>query len=223
MNVSLSKTVEEKKFCPIGSDSEISSIFCRNSHGCVQKSAPAVFRKDLFARINLWRYHLPSLVQAAGDHEPEHRTQLALSRELGRTTRFNAEAKAEYLKFSLSKTSPLVGKFPSVGLQHHRLSASGNTGADTGWIGFGRCWLKWRLARWIEDADQCVDNIMQAAWSLGYFDRMQLESNHFRFLPESIKEVWQRQAGHCSMFPVWPKRKTRTIAIGYENIWRNSV
>ena len=59
----LLKAVEEKRFYPVGSDKEVHSDFqliagtCRDLAQDVQQGR---FREDLFARLNMWTFHLPA-------------------------------------------------------------------------------------------------------------------------------------------------------------------
>ena len=177
----LLKAVEEKKFYPIGSDSEISSDFlliAGTNRDLRAEVRAGRFREDLFARINLWHYHLPSLAQRREDIEPNIEHQLALaSQELGRTTRFNAEAKAEYLKFSLSEQALWLGNFRDLASSITRLSTLATQGRITVELVKAEIErLKWGWQDKFEEADQSTDNRCRLPDHLDYFDRMQLEN-----------------------------------------------
>jgi len=177
----LLKAIEEKKFYPIGSDSEISSDFlliAGTNRDLRAEVRAGRFREDLFARINLWHYHLPSLAQRREDIEPNIEHQLALaSHELGRTTRFNAEAKAEYLKFSLSEQALWLGNFRDLASSITRLSTLATQGRIT--VELVRAEierLKWGWQDGFEDTNQYADNMCRLPDHLDYFDWMQLEN-----------------------------------------------
>ena len=69
----LLRALEEKRFLPLGSDREASSDF-QLIAGTNRNLAEAVrdgrFREDLLARINLWTFGLPALVDRREDIEP---------------------------------------------------------------------------------------------------------------------------------------------------------
>lgn len=58
----LLKAIEEKRFFPMGADSEVQSDFqlIAGTHRDLRKQvAEGLFREDLYARINLWTFELP--------------------------------------------------------------------------------------------------------------------------------------------------------------------
>lgn len=77
----LLKAIEEKRFYPVGSDSEVSSSFqliAGTNRDLRHEVRAGRFREDLFARINIWHYRLPSLCERREDIEPNIVHQLAL-------------------------------------------------------------------------------------------------------------------------------------------------
>lgn len=157
----LLKAIEEKKFYPVGGDREVDSDFqlIAGTHRDLRRDVLAGrFREDLFARINLWTYELPSLAERPEDIEPNLDYLLAQhSNELGRMTRFNTEARRKYLAFAMSPAAEWRGNFRDLGASVMRLAtlADGGRisdelveaeiarlrtlwaptdGADTGWV-----------------------------------------------------------------------------------------
>ena len=122
----LLKAVEETRFYPMGSDKEVSSDFqliAGTNRDLRVDVAEGRFREDLFARINLWSYTLPGLADRAEDIEPNMDHQLArVGAEIGRAVRFNAEARAAYLRFAKSSEAPWTGNFRDLAASITRLA-----------------------------------------------------------------------------------------------------
>jgi transcriptional regulatory protein RtcR len=90
------------------------------------------FREDLFARINLWTYELPSLAQRPEDIEPNIDYLLARhSEEAGAQARFNKEARAGYMRFAGSHEAKWSGNFRDLSASVTRMA----TLAEGGRIG----------------------------------------------------------------------------------------
>lgn len=132
----LLKAVEEKTFYPVGGDKLAGSDFqlIAGTHRDLGRDVLAGrFREDLFARINLWTYELPSLAQRPEDIEPNIDYLLAQqSRELGRQVGFNKEARHKYLRFATSPAAKWQGNFRDLGASMLRLAtlAEGGRIAD---------------------------------------------------------------------------------------------
>jgi transcriptional regulatory protein RtcR len=122
----LLKAVEEKRFLPMGSDREVASDFqliAGTNRDLRIDVAEGRFREDLYARINLWAYTLPGLNQRPEDLEPNIEHLLARAGgELGRAMRFNAEAKAQYLRFAQSSEAAWSGNFRDLSASITRLA-----------------------------------------------------------------------------------------------------
>lgn len=180
----LLKAVEEKRFLPMGSDTEVSSDFQliagtnRDLRFDVEQGR---FREDLFARINLWSYTLPGLAQRPEDIEPnvEHLLTRAAA-EAGRAVRFNAEAKTRYLQFAKSAAALWSGNFRDLTASVTRMA----TLADGGRISTGLVdaeiqrlnWL-WQRAEAASPGNMDINKLLapEVAGGLDLFDRMQLE------------------------------------------------
>jgi transcriptional regulatory protein RtcR len=122
----LLKAIEEKRFFPVGADREVESDFqlvAGTNRDLRAEVAAGRFRDDLFSRINLWTYDLPGLAQRPEDIEPNVEHLLALNaRETGHAARFNAEAKAQYLRFAQSAQAHWSGNFRDLGASVTRLA-----------------------------------------------------------------------------------------------------
>jgi transcriptional regulatory protein RtcR len=131
----LLKAIEEKNFFPVGGDKLVLSDFqlIAGTHRDLRQDVQAGrFREDLFARINLWTYELPSLAQRPEDIEPNIDYQLAQqSAELGRKVSFNKEARQKYLKFATSPSALWQGNFRDLGASILRLATLAEAGRIT--------------------------------------------------------------------------------------------
>jgi transcriptional regulatory protein RtcR len=123
----LLKAIEEKTFYPVGSDKEASSDFqlIAGTHRDLRVDVEiGRFREDLFARINLWTYELPSLARRSEDIEPNLDYLLAQQAvELGRKIAFNKEARQKYLQFATSPQALWRGNFRDLGASVMRMGA----------------------------------------------------------------------------------------------------
>lgn len=183
----LLKAVEEKRFFPMGSDREASSDFqliAGTNRDLRVDVAAGRFREDLYARINLWSYTLPGLAQRPEDLEPNIDHLLArAAADTGRAVRFNAEAKAQYLRFAESDEAPWRGNFRDLSASITRLA----TLADGGRISTGLVQAELQRLRWLWQhgaaAPAALDDVdlgsvldEQRLAALDLFDRLQLES-----------------------------------------------
>jgi len=198
--------IEEKRFYPVGADREVDSDFQliagtnRDLRGDV---AAGRFREDLFARINLWTYDLPGLAGRPEDIEPNVDYLLALhAQESRRTVRFNAEARAAYLRFAQSGEAPWHGNFRDLSASVTRLA----TLADGGRITLPLVDAELARLRWLwqrADAGPAAHDMDLAALlgperdaALDLFDRLQLEGvlrvcRQSRSLSEAGRRLFQ--------------------------------
>lgn len=183
----LLKAVEEKRFFPMGSDREVSSDFqliVGTNRDLRRDVAQGRFREDLYARINLWSYTLPGLSQRTEDLEPNIEHLLARAgAELGRAVRFNAEAKASYLRFAQSADAVWSGNFRDLSASVTRLATLADGGRITGaQVDSEMQRLRWMWER--SDPAREGDRTVDLAALLGderfdeldLFDRLQLEA-----------------------------------------------
>lgn len=111
----LLRALEEKRFFPVGSDSETESDFqliAGTNRDLRQAVRSGLFREDLLARINLWTFEIPPLSERREDIEPN--LDYELDRFAAKTTRrcaFNREARDRYLEFAKSPAARWNGNF----------------------------------------------------------------------------------------------------------------
>jgi len=184
----LLKAIEEKRFFPMGSDREVASDFqllAGTNRDLRAEVAAGRFRDDLFARINLWTYDLPGLAQRTEDIEPNTEHLLALSaQDTGRAVRFNAEAKARYLRFAQSAEATWNGNFRDLSASVTRLATlaeGGRIGVDLVDAEIAR--LRWLWKRQDEPSSGAETEVDlhallgdETADALDLFDRLQLQS-----------------------------------------------
>ncbi|AZS51758.1 AAA family ATPase [Entomomonas moraniae] len=111
----LLKAIEEKIFYPFGSDMPIKSNFqlIAGTNKDLNKAISAgKFREDLYERINIWHYELPSLAERKEDIEPNIEYELIqYAKEYGQLPRFNADSRKNYLDFAISNEAIWKGNF----------------------------------------------------------------------------------------------------------------
>jgi transcriptional regulatory protein RtcR len=109
------RAIEDKRFLPVGADKESASDFRliagtnRDLAACVRDGT---FRDDLFARLNLWTFALPGLVDRREDIAPnlDYELDRFAEREGHRVT-FNKEARERYLTFATAPDAQWPGNF----------------------------------------------------------------------------------------------------------------
>lgn len=187
----LLRALEEKTFFPLGGDREVRSDFqliAGTNCDLREEVARGRFREDLFARINLWTFRLPSLGERSEDIEPNLDYELdAYARRTGAHITFSREARARFLAFATSPEARWAGNFRdlnaavvrmatlapggriSVGIVEEEIGrleelwrADGAGGADGADGADGGRLERWLAAEEIEKID--------------LFDRLQLES-----------------------------------------------
>lgn len=111
----LLRALEDKTFLPVGSDKPMRSDFqliAGTNRDLRENIANGKFRDDLFARINLWTFDLPSLKDRSEDIPPNTEFELAeYARKHGTAISFNKEAREKFLTFAKSATTPWLGNF----------------------------------------------------------------------------------------------------------------
>ncbi|MCA8971812.1 MAG: RNA repair transcriptional activator RtcR [Planctomycetes bacterium] len=122
----LLRALEERRFLPVGSDSEVESDFeliagtNRDLHEAVRSGR---FREDLLARIDTWTFALPSLRDRIEDLEPNLDYELEeFARRNGRRVGFNKEARARYLEFAMSERAIWSANFRDLDASVTRLA-----------------------------------------------------------------------------------------------------
>ncbi len=181
----LLKAIEDKRFLPVGADKEVASNFqliAGTNKDLRTEVAAGRFREDLFARINLWTYTLPSLAQRREDIEPNIDHQLALaSQDLGKQVRFTTEARGDYLRFAQSSEALWSGNFRDLSASITRLATLGEharIGAALVAAEIARLRWQWEgdSARSPTAAVSLTEVMGSAADALDCFDRLQLQA-----------------------------------------------
>jgi transcriptional regulatory protein RtcR len=131
----LLRALEEKRFLPLGGDREVSSDF-QLLAGTNRNLADAVregtFRDDLLARINLWTFHLPALVDRREDIEPNVDYELEqFRRRTGTAIAFSREAREHFLAFATGGDARWPGNFRDLNAVITRLGTLAPAGRIT--------------------------------------------------------------------------------------------
>ena len=128
----LLKAVEEKRFLPLGSDTEVSSDFqlIAGTNRNLQQAAEAGrFREDLLARINLWTFDLPGLAERREDIEPNLDYELRKHTDAtGNNVRFTARARKQFLEFAHSSSATWNANFRDLNAAMMRMATLSQSG-----------------------------------------------------------------------------------------------
>lgn len=173
--------LEEKRFLPLGSDSEATSDFqliAGSNRDLLTRVEEGRFRDDLLARINLWTFNLPALKDRREDIEPNLDYELdAFARRTGRTVRFTTEARDAFTRFAESPAALWRGNFRDLSASITRLatlSPAGRITEDAVTAEIARLSHAWRPPS-TSQADLCTEILGSAkAAELDRFDRVQL-------------------------------------------------
>ncbi len=132
------RAIEEGRFLPVGADSDVSSEFqliAGTNRNLMQEVAAGQFRDDLFARLNLWTFTLPSLAERREDIEPNLDFELdRFAEREGTRVTFNKEARAQYIAFATNPGARWSGNFRDLAASVTRMATlcpSGRIDADT--------------------------------------------------------------------------------------------
>ncbi|MGC1548417.1 MAG: RNA repair transcriptional activator RtcR [Rhodanobacter sp.] len=154
----LLRALEEKRFLPVGSDKEVESDFqliAGTNRDLGQRVDEGGFRDDLYARLNLWTFQLPGLVDRPEDIEPNLDFELErFAQSNQRRVMFNREARDRYLSFAATANAVWKGNFRDLGASVTRmatLSASGRIRIETVDEEIGRLQRLWGPAGGQED------------------------------------------------------------------------
>jgi Sigma54-dependent transcription regulator containing an AAA-type ATPase domain and a DNA-binding domain len=126
------RAIEEKRFLPVGSDREVSADFqliAGTNRDLAEEVRKGRFREDLYARLNLWTFKLPSLRDRKEDIEPN--LEYELGRHLldsGQKVTFNREARDRYLTFATSLDSAWSANFRDLSASVTRMATLASEG-----------------------------------------------------------------------------------------------
>ncbi len=182
----LLKAIEEKRFLPVGGDNEVSSDFqliAGTNRDLSKEVVAGRFREDLYARINLWTYALPGLVDRPEDIEPNLGYALAqFGAENGQMVRFNQEARQRYMAFAGSSEAVWAGNFRDLSASVTRMATLAEAGRITDDIAeaeikrLKRLWQHHMQAAGTQEVDLARIMGSEAAAQLDLFDAMQLQA-----------------------------------------------
>lgn len=174
----LLRALEDKRFLPVGGDKEVASNFqliAGTNRDLGKRVAEGRFRDDLYARLNIWSFHLPGLAERMEDIEPNIDYELErYAREENRRVTFNKEARAAYLSFATSGDAPWSGNFRDLGASVTRmatLAPSGRINRECVDEEIGRLRRLWRQGG---ESDALRELMGEALDELDLFDRLQL-------------------------------------------------
>jgi transcriptional regulatory protein RtcR len=109
------RAIEDKRFLPVGADSEVSSDFqliAGTNSELARTVAEGRFRDDLLARLNLWTFSLPGLTDRREDIAPNLDFELdRFAEREGTRVTFNKEARQRYLAFATRPDARWLGNF----------------------------------------------------------------------------------------------------------------
>ncbi len=122
----LLRAIEEKRFLPVGSDSDVCSDFqliAGTNRDLGDEVKAGNFREDLLARINLWTFRLPGLTRRREDIEPNLEFELQqYTDRTGSKITFNKEAKKRFLDFATSSAAVWKANFRDLNAAIVRMS-----------------------------------------------------------------------------------------------------
>ncbi|MGO4570340.1 RNA repair transcriptional activator RtcR [Microvirga sp. 2TAF3] len=177
------RTIEEKRFLPVGADEDMTSDF-QLLAGTNRDLSIAVsegrFREDLFARLNLWTFELPALKDRKEDIEPNLTFELRrFSEREGQNVTFNKEAREFYLKFAMAPEALWRANFRDLSASVTRmatLAPQGRINEETVRDEIGRLTRLWSSARDTTAPDALLERVLGAerAKAIDLFDRAQL-------------------------------------------------
>lgn len=178
----LLRAVEEKRFLPVGADSEVRSDFqllAGTNRDLAERVRAGAFREDLLARINLWVFELPALRDRPEDIEPNLEYELErFARDRGQLVRFSKEARQQFLAFAAGPDGLWPGNFRDLGAALVRmatLAPGGRISEDIVTEETGRLRTAWANGAQPEHAD--LANLLgrERLNEIDLFDRAQLE------------------------------------------------
>jgi len=179
----LLRALEEKRFLPLGSDRESSSDFqliAGTNRNLTEAVKDGRFREDLLARINLWTFVLPALVDRREDIEPNVDYELEqFRRRTGTAVAFSKEAREQFLAFATSTDARWPGNFRDLNAVITRLGTLAPAGRIT--VDQVKAEIAHLRSRWtgapastsLNLVDQVVPSPVTAL--LDRFERVQLE------------------------------------------------
>jgi transcriptional regulatory protein RtcR len=175
----LLRSLEEKRFLPLGGDRESESDFqliAGTNRDLRREVQAGRFREDLLARINLWTFHLPGLRERTEDIAPnlDYELDQYADRNGARVT-FSREARAAFLDFAASPKAAWTGNFRDLNgavIRMATLAPGGRISLEVVREEIARLQSAWRYADDSATDDAFVNDARFA--HLDLFDRIHL-------------------------------------------------
>ena len=182
----LLRAIEERRFLPVGADTEVASDFqliAGSNRDLRAAVASGAFREDLLARIDLWSFALPGLRDRVEDIEPNIDFELGRAADtIGRKAHFNREARRRFVAFATDPASTWRGNFRDLNAAITRmatLAPAGRIAVDVVDEECGRLTRAWRAGAGATDRTGATDALVvllgeERVAELDRFDRVQL-------------------------------------------------
>lgn len=174
----LLRAIEEKRFLPVGTDTEVTSDFqliAGTNRDLRQAVRQGTFREDLLARIGVWQFSLPPLRERPEDIPPNLDFEIErVSQRLGRKVTMNREARDTYLTFATSPQAHWVSNFRDLSSSMIRMGTLAESGRID--VGAVRAELDELRALWRDSEHSASDTttVPGLAEELDPFDAVQL-------------------------------------------------
>lgn len=177
------RAIEEKRFLPVGADTETDSAFqliAGTNRDLWAEVQGGRFREDLLARLSIWTYVMPGLAERREDIEPniDYELDRYAERE-GERIAFNKEARQLYQTFATSVEASWAGNFRDLGASISRmatLSNGGRIGKEQVLAEIDRLQRAWGGLRQREGDSILKEVLIESELAeLDLFDRVQLE------------------------------------------------
>ncbi|MCA9704874.1 MAG: RNA repair transcriptional activator RtcR [Myxococcales bacterium] len=179
----LLRAIEDKRFLPVGSDTEVSSDFqliAGTNRDLGQRVREGRFREDLLARIDLWSFALPGLAERPEDIPPnlEYELMRYAARENARVT-FSREARQAFVGFATSPAATWAGNFRDFAAAVERMATLAPGGRITAAVvdaEVERLRRSWSRGDGTDADRQVLTAVLgaEATDALDLFDRVQL-------------------------------------------------
>jgi transcriptional regulatory protein RtcR len=128
----LLKAIEDKRFVPMGADQDVASDFqlvCGTHRDLAQQCSDGLFREDLLARIDMWRFELPALVDRREDMGDNLDVELhRCTQQQGMQITLQPAARAAFLAFAASPDARWPGNFREFGASVLRMATLAPSG-----------------------------------------------------------------------------------------------
>lgn len=179
----LLRALEDKRFLPVGSDSEVTSDFqliAGTNRDLWRDAEEGRFRDDLLARINMWTFILPGLSERPEDIEPNLNYELEQFAQHNNTLiTFNREARERFLAFATSHEATWRANFRDLNAAVTRmatLAPGGRINEDIVEEEMSRLRKAWQRSSTETTSDTLIDELCtpEVNATLDLFDRVQL-------------------------------------------------